>query len=209
MPEASKGAGSGGASHRERSRRTCQALIDAARQIIDEDGVDALTMGAVAERAGVSRRAVYLHFASRTALLSAVYRSAAEAEGLTASFQRVWRQPDASSALTAWARHVGHDRPDIVAACVPPAEGEPHCRPSDDVPGMDGYDACRRLATWLHREGRLASPWTVATAADMIWALSSLNPRLLRERGWSRERHAELLGALLRRTFVREGAAQG
>src|ERR687898_305678 len=34
-------------------------------------------------------------------------------------------------------------------------------------------DNCHRLASWLHEEGRLAPPWTVDTATDMLWALIS------------------------------------
>jgi hypothetical protein len=64
--------------------------------------------------------------------------------------------------------------------------------------------ACRRLAAWLERERKLAAPWTVETAADMLFALIStdLLERLLVERGWSQERLVEHLAALLRATFV-------
>ena len=58
-----------------RSRRTSGALLHATRDLIDEQGFEALTMAAVAERAGVSRRAVYLHFSTRTELVTALYRS--------------------------------------------------------------------------------------------------------------------------------------
>ena len=57
-----------------RGRRTHAALLRAARDLIEQDGFAALTMASVAERAGVSRRAVYLHFAGRTELLAALYR---------------------------------------------------------------------------------------------------------------------------------------
>jgi hypothetical protein len=67
--------------------------------------------------------------------------------------------------------------------------------------------ACRRLAARLERERKLAAPWTVQTAADMLFALTStdLLERLLVERRWSRERLAEHLAALLRATFVIAG----
>ncbi len=39
-----------------RSRRTRAALLASARSLLEEEGFEALTMAAVAERAGVTRR---------------------------------------------------------------------------------------------------------------------------------------------------------
>jgi AcrR family transcriptional regulator len=165
-------------------------------------------MGAVAELAGVSRRAVYLHFSSRTELLSAVYRRTSEADGLAAARERIWQEPDAVSALTAWARHVSRGRPDIAAACRTPARGGP-CDP-DAAPQTpeEGYMDCRRLAAWLDRENRLAPGWTITTAADMLWALTRLDPRVLEHRGWSRDEYADRLATLLHGTFVAAGGGR-
>ncbi|HKE76067.1 MAG TPA: helix-turn-helix domain-containing protein [Acidimicrobiales bacterium] len=51
-----------------------ERLLDAAAAIVAGGSVDALSMEAVAERAGVSRPLVYKHFANRDELLGAVYR---------------------------------------------------------------------------------------------------------------------------------------
>src|SRR6266516_4545079 len=56
-----------------RSRRSRAGLLDATRELITEGGFDTLTMAAVAERAGVSRRAVYLHFRTRAELVTALF----------------------------------------------------------------------------------------------------------------------------------------
>src|SRR5260221_1969447 len=88
-----------------RSQRTRAALLSAARAMLEEGGFDLLTMAAIAERAGVSRRAVYLHFASRAELVGALFAFVAETEGLEASLRRVREAPDAVSALAEWARH--------------------------------------------------------------------------------------------------------
>jgi AcrR family transcriptional regulator len=80
-----------------RSRRTRAALLAATRALLEEQGTEALTMAAVAERAGVSRRAVYLHFASRTELLTALFGYVSDQEGLAASLEQVWQAPDAAT----------------------------------------------------------------------------------------------------------------
>lgn len=43
-------------------------------QIVRDSGTDALTLGALAERAGVSKPVVYEHFGTRSGLLIALYR---------------------------------------------------------------------------------------------------------------------------------------
>lgn len=48
-------------------------LLDAARDIVRSQGTDALTLGWLAERAGVTKPVVYDHFGSRTGLLGMLY----------------------------------------------------------------------------------------------------------------------------------------
>ena len=48
------------------------ALIDAAAEVVAADGVDGVSMRALAERVGVSRSAAYRHFDGKAALLAAV-----------------------------------------------------------------------------------------------------------------------------------------
>jgi AcrR family transcriptional regulator len=55
------------------------ALLDAATQLLAEDGIDAISMDTVAARAGVSRALVYKHFTDRHDLLAEVYRQQASA----------------------------------------------------------------------------------------------------------------------------------
>ena len=49
-----------------------RALLDEALRTIQDDGVEALTLRAIAVRLGVSRTALYRHFTDKRALLSAV-----------------------------------------------------------------------------------------------------------------------------------------
>src|SRR2546430_10146014 len=50
------------------------ALLDAAAELVAAGDVEAVSMEAVAERAGVSRPLVYKHFANRNDILAAVYQ---------------------------------------------------------------------------------------------------------------------------------------
>jgi AcrR family transcriptional regulator len=190
-----------------RSRRTAQALLSAARELLEAQGFEAMTMAAVADRAGVTRRSVYLHFSSRAALLTALFEHVKEAEGFAASVAPVWSAPDAVAALDEWAAHIARFTPRIMAV----AQATERVRHDDPDAAahralvMRGRHAdCRRLMAWLADEGRLAGRWTVDDAADMLLALISLNvvETLLIDRRWSRRRFVEHVTALLRATFM-------
>jgi AcrR family transcriptional regulator len=49
-------------------------LIEVAWQIVGEEGTEALTLGRLSERAGVTKPVVYDHFTTRSGLLAALYR---------------------------------------------------------------------------------------------------------------------------------------
>lgn len=190
-----------------RSRRTRAALLDATRAILEDQGFEDLTMAAVAEHAGVSRRAVYLHFSSRAALVDSLFQHIGQTEGLAESTGRVWEAPNAVAALDEWARHVAryHSRLLAVTRAIERVRRE-------DADAARHWQRvvraqlsnCRKLARWLEEEGSLASSWTIDTATDMLWALISTDmiEGLLVERRWSRKRLASHLSTLLTSTFA-------
>ena len=164
-------------------------------------------MAAVAERAGVSRRAVYLHFSTRTELVTALYRSLGHTEDLAASLQAVWQSRDAVTALQEWAHHIARSHPRILAT-LRAVERARHTDPDAAELWVttltNWHKGSRRLTQWLTDEGRLAPSWTVDTAADMLSALMSLDllDRLLTDRRWSRRCFADQFAILLQSTFV-------
>ena len=98
-----------------RSRRTRAALLSAAHAILEEEGFEGLTMTAVAEHAGVTRRALYMHFPGRGELVGALFDHVADVEGLAESLRGVWEAPDAVSALDEWAAHLARYHPRLLA----------------------------------------------------------------------------------------------
>jgi len=57
-----------------RSRATFNRLLDATEELLDEGGLDAATVPAIAERAGVSVGVIYRRFPDKDNLLRAVYQ---------------------------------------------------------------------------------------------------------------------------------------
>lgn len=191
-----------------RSRRTAESLMVATRSLLEECGLEYLTMAAVAERACVTRRAVYLHFGSLNGLLVALFHYVNKVEDLDKSTQPVWTAPDPVTALTEWARHLARFHPRVMAVAraiervrATSADAAKHW----EIAMRDQRDACTRLIQWLADEDQLAPPWTVDAATDMLWALMSFDmlEALTADRRWSRGRYAEHLALLFRSTFVR------
>ena len=75
----------------ERSRQTVTRILDAAAAIADEQGVDAATTRAIADRAGVSYPSLYRFFADREAILDELLeRHVAELDARCQEAEQTW-----------------------------------------------------------------------------------------------------------------------
>ncbi|MDR7301968.1 TetR/AcrR family transcriptional regulator [Haloactinomyces albus] len=190
-----------------RSRRTRAALLAATQSLLDEVGVEATTMSAIAERANVTRRTTYLHFHSRAELITTLFDQMRVAEGGPPAVHAVWQAPDATTALAEWTRRMAHYHSRLIALIRAMEQvrslGTDAAHDADSVAAPQRI-ACDRLALRLDDEDVLAPPWTVQNTADFLWSLASarLFEALTIDRGWSRDRYAQLLSALLRSAFV-------
>lgn len=79
MAAAAAGPGSG-APATARGRQTRSRLLAATAEVVGERGLEGASVGAIADRAGVSAGALYRHFPSKTDLLSELFRLVAERE---------------------------------------------------------------------------------------------------------------------------------
>ena len=185
-----------------RSRRTAEALLAAARALLEESGAGRLTMAAVADRAGVSRRAVYLHFASRHDLVGALFDYVNEIEGLDSAFAEVLAHPDAEETLRAYGAFLARQVPRILAvskaierdATTDSAAAEHWARAM-----RYRQDMARQLVTRLSGQGILAPTWTAETAEQVLLALGSIEvvTQLTVGSGWPTEQAARRFGDLL------------
>ena len=197
-----------------RSRRSRAALLRAARELVEEHGMAATTMAAVAERAGVSRRAVYLHFASRAELISELFDYVSEVEDIEGRFAPVRDAPDAVAALERFAHRHAAFLPRILAvsrAVEREAGDDPDAARHWAAAMSWRYATNRALIARLDAEGVLAPGWTVDTATDMLLALVSngVGETLLADRGWTPEQMGDRMARLLHSTFVATGTRGG
>ncbi len=191
----------------ERSRRTRAAVLEAAWALLEQKGASHLTMSAVAVRAGVTRRALYLHFASRAELLLALHAHVDERLDLAASLRPVTNAPNGVAALEAFAAHLASYHPKIQridAALLAAKDSDPDVAALVAQGMRHWHDGCRVVLSRLAAEGRLAPPWTVDTATDLLWIFmfpDSLT-RLTVDCGWPLDRYRTMLTTLLLRTLV-------
>ena len=147
-----------------------------------------LTMGLVAERAGLSRQAVYLHFADRGALLTTLLDQAPPEKPSAAASAR--------AATTALVAGLARDYPRLHPIARLMAD-EPAWRMREQGRLAD----CRALAERFRDEGALAPHLSVEAAADLLWTLTSLSIWSdLAARGWSADRYRSHI------TFLATGA---
>lgn len=101
-----------------RSRERVEQVLDAAAELIAEDGVDALGTRAIASRAGVPVASIYQYFTGRDAIvLALVQRDTGEMDRRVAEAVTGLDHPDVRSVVEATMRafvSVYHERPSFV-----------------------------------------------------------------------------------------------
>lgn len=191
------------------NRGTRKRILQAAFELITERSDPTVSMARIAERAGVSRQAVYLHFESRSALLLELVRKVDEWKGLgermAAAMERT-RDPvaRAEAAVRVSAEYEAEIRNAALALDL-----ARHTDAAAAAAWEDRMSGRRRHWTRVFRAiaevGRLSSEWTPERAGEAFWAMTSpaVYRQLVDECGWTREAYAEWSVASLRRLFIR------
>jgi AcrR family transcriptional regulator len=184
-------------------------ILDAALRLVTRKGGADVTLGEVARASGVSRQALYLHFADRAALFLAVVRHADERRGLAAMIQRVQEAPTGEAALREMAAAQARMNPGI----WPLARALDSVRRADDAAERSWQErlshrleGCRALVAQLAREGSLEPALGADVASDLLWTLTSLRmwEDLVLLRGWSAQKYEQILGDLLLLVLTRQ-----
>lgn len=187
-------------------RSTRETILDAAMRLFREHGA-AVRLEDIADEAGVSRQTLYVHFGSRAGLLLGLVQQIDAGGMLEGLLQQVTDAPSAAAALDA----IAHLHAEYSPVVYPIARLFMTARHEDDalrVAWDDRMEARRNLyrevTTRLSEEGVLASEWTVGSAADVMFALTSwqLWEQLVVDQRWSKAEYRDRLGRMLRRTLL-------
>ncbi len=184
-------------------------ILDATVRTLEEHRGQGVRMGDIAREAGISRQAVYLHFASRAELLVAatkyldevldVDRRLAPSRAAKSGVERL------ALYIEAWGNYI----PEIygVAKALLLAQETDEAAAAawkDRMLAM--RDGCRAAIEALHSDGDLAPEWTPKRATDVLWTMLSVRnwENLTGECGWSTQQYVRWMKILAKRTFVEE-----
>lgn len=188
---------------------TRRRVLQATWELIEEQGASP-TLVRVADRADVSRQALYLHFGDRAGLLVALVRFMDEKLQLDDAAAHVRQAPDGPEALKRLVQAIAG-----FAAAVDPVaqvlEAEQHQDASVRAAWRDRMRGRRAMAKSIieaiEAEGHLAAGWTVETVSDLCYTLTmpGVWRELTRELGWTPEQYADNLWRLLSDSFLEPG----
>lgn len=188
---------------------TRRRILDAAKALLEANPGAPISMAAVATRAGVSRQALYLHFADRTSLFLEVSRVLDASLRTPARQRRVDEAPTARDALREAIALQAWLKPrlkgvatalDVLRRSDPAADAawkeREHAR----------LERCEQVVRRLQADGDLAPGWEVPSAARCLWAVTSQRvwDDLAIDQGWSTTQYRKHLTALLEAALLRE-----
>jgi AcrR family transcriptional regulator len=186
---------------------TRKRILAATWQLMEQRPGQDVHMRDIAKAAGISRQAVYLHFASRTELIVATMDYVDEAKGLNERLDRLKTATSAIELLDAFVEVWGSYIPEIYGL----AKAIMRTRDTDEAMATAWsnsmgclLNACQDTIGALDHEGVLSPAWTPNEAIKMLYTILSINnwEQLTIKCGWSTSQYIDWMKTLLKRSFV-------
>lgn len=184
---------------------TRERILAVTRRLLVERG-SRLRLQAVAERAGVSRQALYLHFGDRQGLILALVRHMDETLELSEQLAHVLAAEDGHQLLERAMRLSTEFWEQVapVASVLVASQEDDALRAAwrDRMAFRRG--TFRQMAERLDELGELAPAWEVDDAADLLYAVTHFDSwrELTEGLGWSDDRYVEAMSRLLGRALL-------
>ncbi|WP_206185249.1 TetR/AcrR family transcriptional regulator [Sphingosinicella sp. CPCC 101087] len=148
-------------------------LLDVAWRLVGDEGTEALTLGRLAEEAGVTKPVVYDHFGTRSGLLATLYREYdARQTALMDAALQVSEPTLTGKAAVIASSYVdcvllqGREIPDVIAALA----GSPELEKVKREYRIAFIEKCRTVLAPFAGAARIGSPglWAMLGAADAL-----------------------------------------
>ena len=192
-----------------KNSETRTRILEATIRVLEQEGGHAVRMGDIAKAAGISRQAVYLHFASRTELLIAATLYLDELLDVDARLAPSRAAKAGVERLRLYIEVWGNYIPEIygVGKALMVAQDTDEAAAAawrDRMIAMK--DGCRAAIDALHADGTLARGWTRPKATEALWTMLLVPnwENLTLECGWSTKEYIRWMQFLAHRTFVEE-----
>ena len=189
---------------------TREKILAATVRMLEEHGGRGVRMGDIAKETGISRQAVYLHFASRTDLLVAAIRYTGDMLDVDKRLAPSRAATTGTERLDLYIEFWGNYIPEIygLAKALMMAQDNDEAAAAawkDRMLAM--RDGCRAAIDALHADGDLAEGWTRKKATDALWTMLLVPnwENLTVECGWSRNEYIRRMKIQARSAFARPG----
>ena len=182
-------------------------MLKATLDLLESRQGEGVRMSDIAKRAGISRQALYLHFATRAELLIATTHYLDALKGTEARLA-----PSRAAAtgierldafVVAWGGYIPEIHP-IARALLAMGASDAAAAQAWDQRMRDMREGCAAAIDALDRDGTLSPDHPPDEATDILRTLLSVRnwEHLTIDCGWSQVRYVETLKSLARRLFV-------
>ena len=182
-------------------------ILDSALRLLEAGEGNRVRMGDIARAAGISRQAVYLHFASRAELLTDATRHLDALKNVDARLAESRAAPTGVGRLDRFIEAWGGYIPEIYGvarALLAMMETDTEAEEAWNGRMQAMREGCAAAISALARDGTLHPSVSEREATDLLWTLLSVRnwEQLRHDCGWPQERYIASVKAMARRAFV-------
>ncbi|BCG62547.1 MAG: hypothetical protein methR_P0190 [Methyloprofundus sp.] len=184
-------------------------ILETTLQMLEEHRGHGVRMADIAKRTGISRQAIYLHFASRTELLNATTKFLDERLDLDSRLAASRTASSGQERLALYVEFWGNYIPEIYSVAkalllVLDTDAAAAAAWQERMAAM--RDGCRTAVDILHSEGTLAPEWTQESATDTLWTMLSVAnwENLTAECGWSTQQYVDRMKMITKRCLLKD-----
>src|SRR5881396_1965174 len=173
---------------------TRRRIVEATRQLLQNEGYAAMTIEAIAQRAEVSAQSVYAIFKSKTGILTALLDQSTFGADYEEAVRQAMSAEHAETRLRL-AAPIARQIHDAQSATFDLLRGAgvvaPELAKLERQRERLRYERQERMIISLRDAGRLRPELDYATARDIFWMLTGRDVyrMLVRERGWSSQKY--------------------
>jgi AcrR family transcriptional regulator len=187
---------------------TRSRVLDAVLSLVADTPETALRMADIAKRAGISRQALYLHFATRTDLLIATTLYVDEAKDidarLAASRTAISGEARLDTYIDAWGNYIPEIYGIARVLLALKESGDEAAAAAWDSRMAAMREGCTAAINALKTDGRLSPAYPRGRATDLLWTMLSVHnwEHLTIDCGWSQKAYIANLKISARQLFV-------
>lgn len=190
-----------------RNLETRTKILRAALELLEASSSSGVRMSDIANRVGITRQALYLHFKARADLLIETTYYLDQLKGSEERLAASRAAPSGVARLDAYIEAWGNYIPEIYGvakALLAMSDTDEAARAAWDKRMLDMKEGCEAAIGALHTDGMLSPDYPLSDATDILWTMLSVRSweQLTIRCGWSQEKYIKTQKSVARQIFV-------